>query len=249
MPVMDEFKEEREALKHGTPKQKFTYFMDYYKWYVIAGIIAVGVAASLIYQMLSSKETALYVCLINAADRSFGEGNSKDKDPFMEYAGMDADTCTVIYDTSIRVNSGSPDEIASVQKLMVYIAAAELDVIVTDPSTLIQYAYQGDFMDLRELLSPEQYDRYEPYFYYVDGAVIEEVEAASKNLDSTYTLQAPDPQQPENMQNPIPMGIYLDGCDSIREDYYFQQDEVVLSVLVNTTRPDTAALYIDYLMQ
>ena len=29
MPVMDEFKEEREALKHGTPKQKLAYFWDY----------------------------------------------------------------------------------------------------------------------------------------------------------------------------------------------------------------------------
>ena len=41
MAVMVEFKEEREALKHGTPKQKFTYFMDYYKWYVIIAVIII----------------------------------------------------------------------------------------------------------------------------------------------------------------------------------------------------------------
>lgn len=249
MPVMDEFKEEREALKHGTPKQKFTYFMDYYKWHVVAGIAIIGIVVSLIYQIATGKDTALYVCLINAAERGFGENSSDGKDPFMEYAGIDPGACTIIYDTSVRVNSGSPDEVASAQKLMVYIAAAELDVIVTDPSSLERYAYQDDFMDLRELLTPEQFDRYEPYFYYVDGAVMKEVEAASEALDTDYVLQAPNPREPEHMQDPIPVGIYLDGCESIREDYYFQQDEVVLSVLVNTTRPETAAQYIDYLMQ
>ena len=35
MAVMDEFKEEREALKRGTPKQKLAYFWYYYKWHVI----------------------------------------------------------------------------------------------------------------------------------------------------------------------------------------------------------------------
>ena len=34
MAVMDEFKEEREALKRGTPKQKLAYFWYYYKWHV-----------------------------------------------------------------------------------------------------------------------------------------------------------------------------------------------------------------------
>ena len=56
MPVMDEFKEEREALKHGTPKQKFAYFLDYYKWHVIVALAVIGFAGSLIYQAVTCKE-------------------------------------------------------------------------------------------------------------------------------------------------------------------------------------------------
>ena len=37
MPVMDEFREERETIKNGTFKQKWQYFCDYYKWHVIIG--------------------------------------------------------------------------------------------------------------------------------------------------------------------------------------------------------------------
>ena len=42
MAVMDEFKEEREALKRGTPKQKLAYFWYYYKWHVIISVIIIG---------------------------------------------------------------------------------------------------------------------------------------------------------------------------------------------------------------
>ena len=35
MPVMDEFKEERAAMKNGTPKEKNPYFYYYYNWYYI----------------------------------------------------------------------------------------------------------------------------------------------------------------------------------------------------------------------
>ena len=51
MAVMDEFKEEREALKRGTPKQKLAYFWYYYKWHVIISVIIIGMLVSFIYQI------------------------------------------------------------------------------------------------------------------------------------------------------------------------------------------------------
>ena len=41
MAVMDEFKEEREALKNGTPRQKLAYFWYYYKWHVIIALVVI----------------------------------------------------------------------------------------------------------------------------------------------------------------------------------------------------------------
>lgn len=37
MPVMDEFREEREAMKQKSFKERFLYFCEYYKWHVIGG--------------------------------------------------------------------------------------------------------------------------------------------------------------------------------------------------------------------
>ncbi len=55
MAVMDEFREEREALKHGTPKEKFNYFMDYYKWYVIIGILVIAAGIYTIREVMNRK--------------------------------------------------------------------------------------------------------------------------------------------------------------------------------------------------
>ena len=66
MPVMDEFKEEREALKHGTLKQKWQYFLDYYKWFVIVGVLILIFAGSFLYQLITRKERAIFAALVNA---------------------------------------------------------------------------------------------------------------------------------------------------------------------------------------
>lgn len=67
MAVMDEFKEEREALKNGTPKQKLAYFWYYYKWHVIISVIIIGMLVSFIYQYANRKDTAFNAVLLNAS--------------------------------------------------------------------------------------------------------------------------------------------------------------------------------------
>ena len=67
MAVMDEFKEEREALKNGTPKQKLAYFWYYYKWHVIISVIIIGMLVSFIYQYVNRKDIAFNAVLLNAS--------------------------------------------------------------------------------------------------------------------------------------------------------------------------------------
>lgn len=44
MPVMDEFREEREAMKQKSFKERFSYFCEYYKWHVIGGMALAALA-------------------------------------------------------------------------------------------------------------------------------------------------------------------------------------------------------------
>lgn len=248
MPVMDEFREEREALKHGTPKEKFAYFCDYYKWHVIVAAALIAFAASLIYQIATRKDTAFFAAVINGIERGT-EGEYAQG--FAEYAGIDQENFQVIFDASMRINLGTLDQntMASSEKLVAYIAGKDVDVFVTDTVIMQQYANSDTFHDLREFLTAEQYAAYEPYFYYIDQAVVDEKNTAQRNLDNSYVVVYPDPRDPGAMREPVPVGIYLDSASPLREHYYFADEDVIVGVVGNTERGDTASRFLDYLLQ
>lgn len=250
MPVMDEFREEREALKHGTFKEKLSYFFYYYKWHVLVTVFVIIAVTSLIVQVLSRKETAFYIALINAIALSSSETSGRS---FEEYADIDTDTSEVIYDTTMRIdfNTINEETINSTEKFVVYLASAEMDVVVSDADIIRQYAHNGTFYDLQSFLTEEQYEAYSPYFYYIDQAVIDAKNAAQEAYDYDFVPEYPDPKHPEDMQNPIPVGIYVTDCTALTDRFYFTNNdlEIVLSVVMNTTRPETASEYIDFLMQ
>lgn len=246
MPVMDEFKEERDAVKHGTPKQKLAYFLDYYKWYVIGGVIALICVASLISQIASHKDTAFYAMLLGAAPYSYPEEPESPLD-FAAYIGADTEKSEVIYDTSVQLGTGS--DYYAAQQILVRVSAAEVDVMASDVSLLLQYAYLGDFYDLRELLTKEQLEKYRNSFYYIDGAVLAEAEAARKDYEHEYVPDYGDPLHPEDMEDPIPAGILLKEDCSLLQDYSFPGDIPAVSVLINAPHADIAPGFIDYLMQ
>lgn len=249
MPVMDEFKEEREALKHGTPKQKLAYFWDYYKWYVIGGAAAVAFIVSMIYQMVTRKETAFYALMLNGTEYNFMEDTSGNTAAFAEYAGIDEDKYQILYDTSVQIGTEAGDDYDSSQKLMVYIAAGELDVMVSDADSLTKYAYRENFKDLRDFLSEEQLEKYQDSFYYIDNAVVKELDAANEAYDFNYVPDYGNPHHPEEMEEPIPTGIFVNEDCPLLKDYFFRGEDVAVSVLINTERPELASCFIDFLMQ
>lgn len=250
MPVMDEFKEEREALKHGTPKQKFTYFMDYYKWHVVICAAVIFMAVSLISQMLGKKDTVFHAVMINGAA---GPEAGTYTQSFADYAGLDGEKNDILFDTSLRIsmdkNNYNPDALASGEKLMVYIASGEVDAFVTTEDLLERYAYNEFFLDLRQLLTPEQLAAWEPYLYYVDQAVIREKNEAEDAMNYEYAPVYPDPRNPDAMEEAIPVGIILPDTSALRKNFYFPGENLAAGVVVNTKRRETVSLFLDFLLQ
>ena len=246
MPVMDEFKEERETLKHGTLEQKLTYFFDYYKWHAIIAVIVLCIVISFVVQALTRKETALHVCLVN----TYALGSEDYIADFAEFADIDLDSRELLFDTSIFIQENALDEtsMASSQKLLVYIAAGELDAMITDTETVKMYTNNDFFCDLREFLTPEQTKRYEPYFYYIDMKAVREAQEAIDNFDEAYVPSYPDPRKPDEMEQPIPVGIYLKKSEGFTDHFLFMTDDVVLAVLHNTKKQETVRQFIDYVM-
>lgn len=246
MPVMDEFREERAALKHGTPKQKLQYFLDYYKWPTIVAICLIIAVSSYIYHLVTQKDNALFAVFLNCYTAPEYE------EPFLqdyaETAGIDQKKYQVLVDTSLTLTEDGMDQNSymAIQKMMVYLAAKEIDVLAADVPNFFRYAYNDTLFDLRDVLSPEQLKAYEPYFFYIDGKVLERQRDLQESMEE-YSITYPDPTKPEEMEDPIPVAIYLDNAVRLEGHYEFSQKPAVLGIVVNTTRKDAALQFLDYL--
>lgn len=249
MAVMDEFREEREALKHGTPKEKLLYFWYYYKWHTIGIIAVIAVVVSFICEVIGQKEDLFYAAVLNSLELDGAEAHQQG---FADYAGIDTNKYSVSFDNTMYISFTTMDEtsMTSTEKLMVYIAAAQLDVIIAGEDIFEHYADGDTFYDLRDILSEEQLTKYEPYFYYVDRPLVEQIAEAERNLDNTFDPEIPDPTKPELMEDPIPVGIFVDSCEELASGYYnTEQDRTVLGVLQNVPHLENTLKYIDYLFE
>lgn len=240
MPVMDEFREEREAVKQKGFKEKVKYFFDYYKWHVIGGVALVSFAISLIHSVLTHKDWAFYGAFINAYQTPAYDEFQRD---FAARAGIDLNEYAVQFDTNMYISDSFHDQgtLDTMERLTVYIAAGDVNVVAAGPSVTNQYAYNGFFQDLRLVLPQELQEQLEPYYYYGDAALAAEIDAMQESGEITFTPEYPsEPANPESMEDPIPVGLYIQDCPRIQEAFVFQDSEVILGVIANV--PDTDAV-------
>jgi hypothetical protein len=248
MAVMDEFREEREALKNGSMKQRISYYWLYYKWYVIVAAAIIVFIVSFVHNILTRKEDAFAAAFINAWEQEDAENYLND---FVVDAGIDTSKFQINMDSNLYITEGSLDQTTMVttQKLMVYIAASSLDILAADESTFRSYAYSEVLADLRTILTPQQLERYKPYFYYIDSAVQERKAAMEESDGSSEGLVYPDPSKPELMEDPIPVAVFINHSPSLEKAYSFSEENVPMGIIVNSKRQQTALTFLDYVMQ
>lgn len=246
MPVMDEFREEREAMKEKSFKEKFQYFADYYKWHVIGGVLLVAFAVSLIHSVVTHKDFAFYCAFLNTYQTEAAETF---REEFAERAEIDLEQYEVMLDTDLYITDNVYDEsnVGSIERLMVYIAAGDVDVMSGDVNSMNRYAYNGTFMDLRQLLPAELQAALEPYYYYMDGAVADEIDRHQEMGEIDYVPQYPAaPSDPETMEAPIPVGLYIQDCPRIQESFIFKEKDAVMCVVANAEDTNTVLEYIRF---
>ncbi len=250
MPVMDEFREEREALKNASFKEKWDYFREYYKWHVIGGAIIIILLVIFIRDVVNKKDWIFYGAMINSA--AVEEQSDIFLNDFVELAQLDTENYAVMFDTSYSIKKGSYDEIsgAAAQKLLVNLTAADLDFVISDATTFEQYATIDTFMDVRTLFTAEELEKYEPYFYYVDMAEVDRITEGNLSADyDSYKGVEYDHTKPENMERPVPVALYINSSEKLSKAYLFKEEAVVLGVPLNTKHLETTLMFIDYLFK
>lgn len=247
MAVMDEFKEERNQIKKASLKEKLKYFWYYYKWHTFAVIAVISIIGFGIYGNAHQKETVFFAALLNNAAAK--EERTLEQE-FTDYAGIDAEKYRALLDDTMTIDPNGTDEmsVSSSQRMLIYISATELDVILGGEDVFPGYAYNDIFYDLRDILSEEQAASYEPYFYYADRSVMKILAEARENMVASNITELPDPTKPELMEDPVPIGIFVSDSIKLNENYFFKGIPAV-GILVNAPHPEISLQFIDFLMQ
>jgi len=252
MPVMDEFKEERDKIKNASFSEKLRYFWTYYKIHTIGALVALIFIVVLIHDITTQKENLFFAAILNCAELDTERTDSFAAE-YAEFAEIDTSSGEILFDSSMTLEETPTSElgVAASQRMLVYTSSGELDVIVGGSDVFNDYANTDIFADLSEILSPEQLAKYEPYFYYVDMADIRDMQNSEEIYSVDYVPPTPkDPRKPEEMREPIPVGLFVTDCEKLSETYYFTgQDYTAVGVMLNTAHLENALKFIDYLFE
>lgn len=245
MAVMDEFKEEREQIKHQPLKKRLAYFWNYYKWFVLGGIFILIVGLMIYKDFSEKKEDALYGIIVNGYSLS-------DEEPlaaaFEEYAGIDTTKYSVSFNSSLHINETMDESgIMSGEFITVYMAAGDLDVAAMNPENFQKYAYAEGFLNLADYLDASLLEQLSDRLYYMDYALVKEVDRLNEQNLSMDSLVFPDPKKPEEMAEPIPVGIDLTDCTKFTDAYYYEEKTAYLGMVATSKSPDMAVKFIEFL--
>lgn len=253
MAGMDEFKKEREAIKNGTLKQKLSYFWDYYKWYAIIPLIIIIAVTSTIYNKVTAPDILLNGILLNCHNLETEQDSTSELyQSFYERENIDTKEYAITLNTTLSYStdeSAASSNYSTLQALMAWTGASTLDFLTGNKEAMTDLCYRGYFVDLREFLTEEQIEKYEPYFLYMDQAVVEKRELAFEKNEDASTILLPDASNREDMEEPIPVMIDMSQSEKLTKVYGASAKELTFGVVVNAPNPDMIMTFMDYLME
>lgn len=257
MALRDEIKREQESLKTKPLKEKIQYIADYYKWQIIGVLVAVVCVCCFIYSGVTAKDELLRGVLLNVKLYNFDasqEDYLKISDDFLTQQNLSGEKYKLALNTSITLTGGEDAETQYYQYqnqsvLTTQYAAGALDFITGDLNTIIDLAYVEYVIDLSEILSEEEYAAYEPYFLYIDKAVVDEINQSIENMESSFQIDYPDCTNPNAMEEPIPVLIDMSQSEIVQTIYnYPANDTIVFGIFSNVQNEEYTVEFMNYLL-
>ena len=228
-------------------RKKLENFWYYNKWLVIGGAALLVLLLHLILSVAGAEKEAFSGILLNCAQREEKSALAAD---FSGYAGIDPDQSVVNFDSSIQLTrEGTEQNIQAFQAILARVAAEQVDFIVANQENFCLYSYNssGIFCDLRDCFSEEVLQLLEGHIFYIDRAFETLILENADNADFFENLEFPDAFNPENMEEPVPMGIGIGSCEAFLDSYSSGGEAVYLGILSNAPHSDLAAQLVLYL--
>ncbi len=131
---------EKEKWQAMSKKERWQYFADYYLGKIVAAVIILAVAGSILHTMLTPKpEVVLAVAVVNDGANQTLYENLQTK--FNQWIALDEETQQTVFDTGYNFNNY---DYQSWQKFSMYNMVGDLDVSIMPQTYFEQYA-PGDY--------------------------------------------------------------------------------------------------------
>lgn len=257
--VRDEIRQQQLKTKDMSLKGKLKYFWDYYKVHTIAGIFALIIIISLIHDIVTAKDYNFYACMFNSS-RISSESLAA---AFTEYAGLDTEHHECLIDTSLSLSAQTYNQydLATSQKLVAQVQANDLDAVVMNSDVFYSYSLIEMFADLRTILNEDELARYKDNLYYIDYAEVKQAKEDTnydeeylnsfndQDVHSTENLlaEAEIHRHPENMEAPVPVGIYMNNSPFITKTGIYEKEMPILGIISTSQRMETGKKYLEFL--
>lgn len=248
MKLFAKLKKEIRNFKEVPKEERWSYFLDYYKWYAIIALVVIALLVQGVVGMAKQKETVYTGFVLNAKigidDEDFLKG-------FYDLTDIDTKTQqAAFYSDLILTQNSRKNDINTIQRIMASISIEDADTVISTAEGFQVCAYNTSriFVDLREFLDEETLEAFSGKLYYIDGAVIEALSKPVGEFVDPYAMEYPaDPTKPETMKDPIPVGIDVSDREDLMKTYFLSDTTAYMGIIVNSQRQDLTRIFIDYL--
>lgn len=150
--------------------KKLEYFWTYYKFPLLLTVAAVIVVSYLGYAKLTEKDMAFQALLFDIHTNVSGEELEKE---FAEYASIDRKIKDVEITENLLLADGTSNyAMTSQAKFYALIGTEDLDAVVMLQDNFINYAKADAFLNLREVFSDEELQKFPELYQWEDGRII-----------------------------------------------------------------------------
>ena len=230
-------------------------FIKNNKVHVIIWAVGLVFFSIYIYNQLTAPSYLFHAMLLNTEVQE--QSAAKEiTDEFIEKYKIETDQGDVLIDISRAFGDEKKDKASSSLSYDLYHAQATDSLnLLAGPTDIMQKIVYESYIggtpllaELDTILSESEMKLYEPYFLYVDQAVINKLKDEAKDSDDLSDYKFPDMTKPEKMKTPIPVLINISNSPKLADIYGKQNENVTLGIISGLPTNTLSVNFAEYLL-
>lgn len=152
-------------LKEMTPRERVSYIFEYYKFHIIAVIVAIFTIGSLVIHFATYRAPVISLIMVNVENMNT-QALEDSFDSFLTDNGYNPGKSSVQINSSIVLDMKDSSTYQGQTSLQMLVATHCYSGFFSDSDTFEVYANDTNFLDLEPLLSPELLQKYQEALIY-----------------------------------------------------------------------------------